>query len=118
MLTNFNIINKEEDLEGGRRQLGESSQAAGAGAGKKEEGEEEEGLSAQKLESQHTGALERSQIIKDELILERQNNEELKYQLEEFEELLGRDERNQEDLDSLQLHIQKEEGEEEAARGY
>ena len=71
----------------------------------------EGGLSAQKLESQHTGALERSQIIKDELILERQNNEELKYQLEEFKELLGRDERNQEDLDSLQLHIQKEEGE-------
>ena len=64
-------------------------------------------MSAQKLESQHTGALERSQ-----------NNEELKYQLEEFKELLGRDERNQEDLDSLQLHIQKEEGEEEAARGY
>ena len=46
-------------------------------------------MSAQKLESQHTGALERSQIIKDELILERQNNEELKYQLEEFKELLG-----------------------------
>ena len=64
-----------------------------------------------RLESQYTGALERSQIIKDELILERQNNEELKYQLEEFKELLGRDERNQEDLDSLQLHIQKEEGE-------
>ena len=67
-------------------------------------------MSAQKLESQHTGALERSQIIKDELILERQNNEELKYQLEEFEELLGRDERNQEDLESLQLHIQEQEG--------
>ena len=31
-----------------------------------------------RLESQYTGALERSQIIKDELILERQNNEELK----------------------------------------
>ena len=55
-----------------------------------EEGEEEEGLSAQKL----------------------------KHQLEEFKELLGRGERDQEDLDSLQLHIQKEEGEEEAARGY
>ena len=33
-----------------------------------------------RLESQYTGALERSQIIKDELILERQNNEELKYE--------------------------------------
>ena len=31
-----------------------------------------------RLESQYTGALERSQIIKDELILERQNNDELK----------------------------------------
>ena len=31
----------------------------------------------------------------------------LRYQLEEF---LGRDERNQEDLESLQLHIQEQEG--------
>ena len=60
-----------------------------------------------RLESQYTGALERSQIIKEELIHERQNNEELKYQLEEF---LARDERNQEDLESLQLHIQEQEG--------
>ena len=37
-------------------------------------------LSFDRLESQYTGALERSQIIKDELILERQNNEELKYE--------------------------------------
>ena len=36
-------------------------------------------FSFRRLESQYTGALERSQIIKDELILERQNNEELKY---------------------------------------
>merc|ERR1719220_3246683 len=72
-----------------------------------EEAENDSRLRAQKLESQYTGALERSQIIKDELILERQNNEELKYQLEEF---LGRDERNQEDLESLQLHIQEQEG--------
>merc|ERR1719237_148112 len=72
-----------------------------------EEAENDSRLRAQKLESQYTGALERSQIIKDELILERQNNDELKYQLEEF---LGRDERNQEDLESLQLHIQEQEG--------
>ena len=44
--------------------------------------------------------------------------QKLKHQLEEFKELLGRGERDQEDLDSLQLHIPKEEGEEEAARGY
>ena len=31
----------------------------------------------------------------------------IRYQLEEF---LGRDERNQEDLESLQLHIQEQEG--------
>ena len=32
---------------------------------------------------------------------------QIRYQLEEF---LGRDERNQEDLESLQLHIQEQEG--------
>ena len=37
-----------------------------------------ENMLFRRLESQYTGALERSQIIKDELILERQNNDELK----------------------------------------
>ena len=38
--------------------------------------------------------------------MERQNNYELKIQLEEF---MNKDERNQEDFDSLQLHIQEQE---------
>ena len=63
-------------------------------------------MGAFRLETQYNGALERSQIIKDELILERQNSEELKYQLDD---LLRRDERSQEDLESLQLHIQEQE---------
>ena len=39
-------------------------------------------------------------------MLERQNNYELKLQLEEF---MNKDERNQEDFESLQLHIQEQE---------
>ena len=59
-----------------------------------------------RLELQYAGALERSQIIKDELISERQTSEELRIQLEEF---MNRDERNMEDIDSLQVHIQQQE---------
>ena len=55
---------------------------------------------------QYAGALERSQIIKEELILERQTSYELKFQLEEY---MNKDERNQEDLESLQIHIQEQE---------
>jgi len=72
-----------------------------------EEAENDSRLQAQKLEIQYNGALERSQIIKEELILERQASEELKMQLDE---LLNRDERNQDELEHLQslLHEQEE----------
>ena len=59
-----------------------------------------------RLEMQYAGALERLQIIKEELILERQTSYELKFQLEEY---MNKDERNQEDLESLQIHIQEQE---------
>jgi len=71
-----------------------------------EEAENDSRLKAQKLEMQYAGALERSQIIKEELILERQTSDELKFQLEEY---MNKDERNQEDLESLQIHIQEQE---------
>jgi len=71
-----------------------------------EEAENDSRLKAQKLEMQYAGALERSQIIKEELILERQTSYELKFQLEEY---MNKDERNQEDLESLQIHIQEQE---------
>ena len=55
---------------------------------------------------QYGEALNRLQIVKEELLLERQNNYDLKLQMEEF---MNKDERNQDDLDSLQLHIQEQE---------
>lgn len=71
-----------------------------------EEAENDSRLRAQKLEMQYADSLDRLQMIKEELMLERQNNYELKLQLEEF---MNKDERNQEDLESLQLHIQDQE---------
>merc|ERR1719510_1637508 len=71
-----------------------------------EEAENDSRLRAQKLEMQYADSLDRLHMIKDELIMERQNNYELKIQLEEF---MNKDERNQEDFDSLQLHIQEQE---------
>ena len=64
-------------------------------------------ISLYRLEVQYNGALERSQIIKEELIMERQASEDLKMQLEE---LLNRDERSQDELEHLQslLHEQEE----------
>ena len=59
-----------------------------------------------RLEMQYADSLDRLQMIKEELMLERQNNYELKLQLEEF---MNKDERNQEDFESLQLHIQEQE---------
>ena len=55
---------------------------------------------------QYADSLDRLEMIKEELMMERQNNYELKIQLEEF---MNKDERNQEDFDSLQLHIQEQE---------
>ena len=55
---------------------------------------------------QYGDSLDRLQLVKEELLLERQNNYDLKLQMEEF---MNKDERNQDDLDSLQLHIQEQE---------
>ena len=43
--------------------------------------------------------------IQDELMNERQNSEALRQQLEEA---LGREDRNMEDMEALQIHIQVE----------
>ena len=59
-----------------------------------------------RLEVQYTDQLDRLQLVKEELLMERQNNYELKLQLEEF---MNKDERNQDDLESLQAHIQEQE---------
>ncbi len=59
-----------------------------------------------RLEVQYAGALERAHLLKEELISERQNTEELKFQLDE---LLGREERNQEEMEAMQAHIQEQE---------
>ena len=45
-------------------------------------------------------------MIKEELILERQTSEELKLQLEEY---MNREERNMDDIESLQVHVQEQE---------
>jgi len=71
-----------------------------------EEAENDSRLRAQKLEMQYGDSLDRLQLVKEELLLERQNNYDLKLQMEEF---MNKDERNQDDLDSLQLHIQEQE---------
>jgi len=71
-----------------------------------EEAENDSRLRAQTLEIQYAGALERSQIIKDELIHERQSSEELRSQMDE---MIAREENNQEDMESLQMHIQEQE---------
>ncbi len=59
-----------------------------------------------RLEVQYAGALERAHLLKEELIGERQTSEELKFQLDE---LLGREERNQEEMEAMQAHIQEQE---------
>ena len=55
-----------------------------------------------RLEIQYTDQLDRLQLVKEELLMERQNNYELKLQMEDF---MNKDERNQDDLESLQAHI-------------
>ena len=59
-----------------------------------------------RLEIQYTDQLDRLQLVKEELLMERQNNYELKLQMEDF---MNKDERNQDDLESLQAHIQEQE---------
>jgi hypothetical protein len=71
-----------------------------------EEAENDSRLRAQTLEVQYAGALERSQVIKEELIHERHTSEELKMQLEEY---MNREERNMDDIESLQIHVQQQE---------
>jgi hypothetical protein len=63
-------------------------------------------LVVSRLEVQYAGALERAHLLKEELIGERQTSEELKFQLDE---LLGREERNQEEMEAMQAHIQEQE---------
>ena len=55
---------------------------------------------------QYADSLDRLQMVREELLGERQTNYDLKLQMEDF---MNKDERNQDDLESLQHHIHEQE---------